>query len=79
MQTITVGARYQVVIPLQIRKQVTGVEAGAKAHIFVLDPETIVISTPHKKWSDDNYGSLKSDLPQNSTQVINDLREEWSI
>lgn len=78
MQTVTVGSRYQVVIPLQIRKQVAGVEAGAKAHIFVLDPETIVISTPHKKWSDDNYGSLKDVLPKNSTRLINNLREEWS-
>ena len=45
MEFVTVSAKYQVVIPLKIRK-LRGVKAGQKMHVIAYDNRVVLIPVP---------------------------------
>ena len=45
MESVTVSTKYQVVIPLKIRK-LLGVKAGQKMHVLAYDNRVVLIPVP---------------------------------
>lgn len=43
MQIVTVGDKYQIIIPKEVREKIEGVKPGAKMSIQVQDPHTIIL------------------------------------
>lgn len=62
MQQVTVGTKYQIVIPKRIRMELKGIIPGRKVIVKKLDDSTISVQTPKKtssKWSDENFGAFQ--------------------
>lgn len=78
MQQVTVGTKYQVVIPKKIRKKVKGLRPGTKVSIYPIDSETLAVKTTKKNWSDESYGFMKEAWKGVDTAAeINKMRDEW--
>lgn len=54
----TIGSKYQMVIPKEIRKEMN-IKPGDKLYIDTVDNNTIYLIVPQKNWADQNYGALK--------------------
>lgn len=54
----TIGTKYQIVIPKEIRQQLK-IEPGSKLNVDALDEHTIELRVVPKNWSDANFGALK--------------------
>ena len=55
MEFVTVSTKYQVVIPLKIRK-LLGVKAGQKMHVLAYDNQVVLIPVPPIQ---EAHGTLK--------------------
>lgn len=54
----TVGSKYQIVIPKQIRQEIN-LKPGEKLYIDATEDGTIHLIVPPKNWADQNLGALK--------------------
>lgn len=78
MQQVTVGAKYQIVIPKEVRKKVKGLKPGNKVSIRQTDEETITIKTSSEGWLTRTRGIAKKAWAGiDTTQYLEDLRNEW--
>jgi len=51
MQQATVGTKYQIVIPKEVRKKIKdGLQPGSKVTIHAPNPDTVVITTDPLSW-----------------------------
>ncbi|OGE64803.1 hypothetical protein A3I48_01580 [Candidatus Daviesbacteria bacterium RIFCSPLOWO2_02_FULL_36_7] len=75
----TVGTKYQIVIPKEIRQQLK-IKQGSKLNVDVLDEHTIELRVVPKNWSDQNYGALKKYWQGiNMTEEVEKIRDESNI
>lgn len=75
---VTVGSKYQVVIPKEIRKRLTDIKPGAKV-VFSLGKDQVLNLKPIKKdWVEENYGCLK-DIWKGHDPIaeVEKMRDEW--
>ena len=78
MQIVTVGSKYQIVIPKQIRQKVRGFRPGTKVMVQEAKGNAITIKTSQKKWSDESYGFMKQAWKgTNPAKEIEKMRDEW--
>lgn len=78
MQLVTVGTKYQIVIPKEIRKKIKGLRPGSKVVVKSLDEETAVLKTQKQSWSDRSYGFMKAAWKGvNPASEIDKMRDEW--
>lgn len=78
MQLVTIGAKYQIVIPKEIRKKNKNIKPGNKVAVKSLNGERITIIPVKKNWSDENYGSLKKYWQgKNMLAEVEKIRNEW--
>lgn len=75
MQLVTVGAKYQVVIPKSIRKNIKAIQPGSKVGVQLSD-EGITLKPIPKNWSDLNYGKFKKYL-KGADEEVEKMRDEW--
>ncbi len=68
MQKITVGTKNQIVIPLEIRKKISGLRPGASVEVYALDSDTIAIKVPEESWIQRSYGFLKNVWPDDAAE-----------
>lgn len=54
----TVGSKYQLVIPKEIREKMN-LKPGDKLYADILNRDTIYLMVPKKNWANRNYGALK--------------------
>ena len=77
MQTVTVGPKYQVVIPKEVRKKIKGVKAGSKVRVFV-QKGSVVLRPVEDDWVERTYGSMKEVWKDNNPILeLNKMRDEW--
>lgn len=78
MQQVTVGTKYQIVIPKEVRKKVLGLKPGTKVGIYATDKSSIRIDAQPKSWIDRTRGMMKEAWKDiNTTKYLEDLRNEW--
>ena len=78
MQQATVGTRYQIVIPKEIRTRIKGLSPGTKVMVKSLDAQTITIKKVEQNWVDKTQGiASKAWKNINTTKYLEALRNEW--
>ena len=78
MQQVTVGTKYQVVIPKEVRRKIKDIKPGQQVKIYSEDESTITIKITPKDWIARTYGMMAEAWKGiDTTQYLNDLRNEW--
>lgn len=79
MQQVTVGTKYQIVIPKAIREKIKGLRPGAKVYVGQADQNTVAIKPVMTNWVDRTRGIAKEAWKDiDTTKYLNDLRDEWN-
>lgn len=76
MQQVTVGAKYQVVIPRRVRQSVQGLKPGRKVSVRKVDERTITITTHPEDWVKETYGMMRG-VWKDPIRELQKLRDEW--
>lgn len=78
MQQVTVGAKYQIVIPREVRKKIKELRPGAKVSVHLVDKDTVTIKTNPKSWVERTRGIAKDAWKNiDTTKYLEHLRNEW--
>lgn len=80
MQMVTVGTKYQIVIPKEVRKKLKGIKPGSKVGLYVKDENTASIKTEPQNWVEKTRGIAKEAWKNiNTTKYLEELRNEWDL
>jgi len=78
MQQVTVGTKYQIVIPKDVRKKVKGLRPGSKVSVNKLDENTIAIKTKPQDWVERTRGMMTEAWKNiDTTAELEKMRDEW--
>lgn len=78
MELVTVGRKYQIVIPKTVRKKLKGIKPGTKVALGVQDENTATIKTAKESWSDKSYGFMREGWKDiDPAAEIEKMRDEW--
>ncbi|MDA1079431.1 MAG: AbrB/MazE/SpoVT family DNA-binding domain-containing protein [bacterium] len=77
MRIVSIGTKNQVVIPLEVRKKIAGVQPGKKVSIYALDADTIAIKASPTSWLDRASGAMQGIWEQAVEKKLEDSREAW--
>lgn len=78
MQQVTVGTKYQIVIPREVRKKIKELRPGAKVSVYLVDKDTVTVKTSPKRWVERTRGIAKDAWKGiDTTKYLEDLRNEW--
>lgn len=79
MQLVTVGQKYQVVIPKEVRKKIKNLKPGKKVGVYTPDEgKSITIEPDPQGWVDRTYGMMKDAWKGiDTTKYLGKLRSEW--
>lgn len=77
MQTVTVGTKYQVVIPKKVREKLK-IKPGDKISIGAKNKESATLKTNATSWAERTRGIAKKAWKNiDTTKYLEDLRNEW--
>lgn len=78
MQQATVGTKYQIVIPKEVRKNIRALKPGSKVTVKSVDNETITIKAEEKSWVERTEG-IMSKAWENIDPIaeLEKMRDEW--
>ncbi|MDP3758374.1 MAG: AbrB/MazE/SpoVT family DNA-binding domain-containing protein [Candidatus Daviesbacteria bacterium] len=77
MYQVTVGSKYQIVIPKDIRNKVNGLRPGKKVGIYMSKGEVTIKPEP-ENWLKRTRGMMKEAWKGiDTTKYLEDLRNEW--
>lgn len=78
MQLVTVGSRYQIVIPKEVRKKLKGLRPGVKVGLRVSNENTATLNTEPKSWLVRTRGMMRKAWKGiDTTKYLEELRNEW--
>lgn len=78
MDTATVGARNQVVIPMRVRQKTEGMGPGRKVRVYSVDKHTVVIKADEQSWLENSYGLMKRAWKGvRVDKLIDKARDQW--
>lgn len=78
MQLVTVGTKYQIVIPKEVRKKLKGLKPGNKVGLQAVDETTVTIKSEPKSWVERTRGIAKDAWKGiDTTKYLEELRNEW--
>ena len=79
MQQVTVGPKYQIVIPKQIRKNIKNFKPGIKVNVSQNKKGIITIQPQAKttNWVEENQGRFKGVWGDDPIGEITKMRAEW--
>lgn len=78
MQLVTVGTKYQIVIPKEVRKNIKGIKPGAKLMVNGVKEGIITIQAEGKSWLERTRGIAREAWKGiDTTKYLEDLRNEW--
>lgn len=78
MQLVTVGSRYQIVIPKEVRKKVKGIKPGAKVEVYLKDNKTVAIKAEEESWLERTRGMMTEAWKGiDTTKELEKMRDEW--
>lgn len=72
---VTVGSKYQIVIPKDVRNKIKGIKPGNKVSVKT-DKDLIIVKPASKNWADENYGKYKKYL-KGAAEEVEKMRDEW--
>lgn len=76
---VTVGSKYQVVIPKEIRQKIKGLRPGSKVVVNSVDDKTIAIRQVEQNWMEKSRGIAKEAWKGiDTTEYLETLRNEWN-
>lgn len=78
MQLVTVGTKYQIVIPKEVRNKVKGIKPGSKVGMHAVSDDSIAVKVNPKSWAEESYGFMK-DAWKNIDPIaeLEKMRDEW--
>lgn len=77
MELVTVGSKYQIVIPKNVRKKVNGIRPGNKVGVYT-EGDRITVEPAPKSWVDRNRGLMRQAWKGiDTTKYLKELRNEW--
>lgn len=78
MAKVTVGSKYQIVIPKEVRKKVKNIKPGAKVEVYASGIKTVKIEIEDKNWLERTRGIAEEAWKNiDTTKYLEDLRNEW--
>ncbi len=78
MQQVTVGTKYQIVIPKEVRKMVKGLKPGSKVSVNVSDQNTLTVKTDPQDWLKRTKGIMTEAWKGlDTTAELEKMRNEW--
>lgn len=78
MQQVTVGTKYQIVIPKEVRKRVKSLKPGTKVSVQSIDEDTIAIKTNPQDWVERLSGMMTEAWKDvDPIAEVKKMREEW--
>lgn len=78
MQQATIGTKYQIVIPKEIRNKVKGLKPGTKVKVSSLDSQTVEIKKVELNWVERTRGiATEAWKGINTTAELEKMRNEW--
>lgn len=78
MQQVTVGTKYQVVIPKEVRRKIKGLRPGSKVSVHSVDEKTLTIKTEPEGWVKKSYGFMKDAWKDiDPIAELEKMRDEW--
>lgn len=79
MQTVTIGIKYQIVIPKEVRRKIPGITPGRKVTVKPADTRTILIKPMPQDWVKQTQGIAKKAWKGiDTTKYLEELRNEWN-
>lgn len=77
MQLVTIGPKYQIVIPKEVRKKLKSFKPGNKVSVSTQSGKINVDPTP-QSWVERNAGLMKKAWENiDTTKYLERLRDEW--
>lgn len=74
----TVGSKYQIVIPKQVRKSLKTIRPGSKVTIHQIDENTITIQTSPAGWVERTRGMMTEAWKGiDTTAELEKMKDEW--
>jgi hypothetical protein len=78
MQTVTLGSRNQMVIPLALRKLIPGMKPGAELAVSQLNDKAIVVQVLDESWVEKSFGAMKEAWKgRDMIAELKKMRDEW--
>lgn len=75
MQLVTIGTKYQIVIPKKVREKLKAIQPGNKMGVQSTS-EGVMLKPLSQNWSDLNYGRFKKYL-KGAAEEVEKMRDEW--
>ena len=80
MQQATIGTKYQIVIPKEVRRKIKGLRPGSKVSVGKLDENTIAIKTEPTNWVERTKGMMTEAWKGiDTTTELEKMRNEWEV
>ncbi len=78
MQQVTIGPKYQIVIPRELRKDFPEIKPGAKVNIYKTKNKTLGIDPNTQSWVERTSGMM-TEAWKNTDPIkeLEKMREEW--
>lgn len=78
MQLVTIGTKYQIVIPKEVRKKEKTLQPGKKVLVGHNIKGEIIVKPMQENWSDLHYGAFKKYWKgTDPTAEVKKMRDEW--
>lgn len=80
MSQATVGSKYQIVIPKEIRRKIKSLKPGVRVVVRGLSGNAVSIEPVKQSWAAQTFGVAKKAWNRvNPVEYIEKLRNEWDI
>lgn len=78
MQIVTVGSKYQIVIPKEVRKKMKGLRPGIKVGVYSDKEDTMTVKTEPQNWVERTRGIMTEAWKGiDTTKELQKMRDEW--
>lgn len=78
MQQVTVGTKYQIVIPKTIRKKLKSLKPGSKVTLHQVDENTVALKISSTNWLERTRGMMTEAWKDiDTTAELEKMRNEW--
>ena len=78
MQLVTVGTKYQIVIPKKEREKMKGIKPGSKVKVHAGNDNVLTVRPALKSWAEESYGYMKDAWKDiDPISELEKMRDEW--
>lgn len=78
MQQVTVGTKYQIVIPKEVRKKIKGLKPGTKVGVYSSGDDTLTVKVDPTSWVERTSGLMTEAWKGiDPIKELEKMRNEW--